>query len=395
MNMSLFPTYVRHNVRFVKGEGAVLEDDLGKSYLDFASGIGVTNLGHNHPRVKQALLRQAESIWHTSNLFQLPTQEKAARRLSRLTGLGAVFFCNSGAEANEAAIKLARKWAQEAKVISEPEIITFQGSFHGRTLATLTATGQDKVKHGFSPLPRGFRTVPFGDLEAVKQATGATTAAVLLELVQGEGGVRPADPGFVEGLSAWCKEKEILLMVDEVQTGIGRTGAAFAFQSYGIKPDVITAAKGLGNGFPIGAMVAKEELKPILGPGTHGTTFGGNPLATAVADAVLAELEETSILEEAKTKGEFLAQVLTDELSGVPGIISIRSKGLMAGVELDRPVAPLITALLEKGLVALPAGERVLRLLPPLVVTRDQITAAVRLIKQTCMETFKTVGSGS
>ncbi|MBH8604118.1 aspartate aminotransferase family protein [Thermoactinomyces sp. CICC 10522] len=392
--MSLFPTYVRHNVRFLKGNGAVLEDDQGKTYLDFASGIGVTNLGHNHPRIKQALLDQAEAVWHTSNLFQVPAQEKAAQRLTRLTGLGAVFFCNSGAEANEAAIKLARKWAQEAKVISEPEIITFQGSFHGRTLATLTATGQDKVKHGFSPLPRGFRTVPFGDLEAVKQATGATTAAVLLELVQGEGGVRPADPDFIEGLSAWCKEKEILLMVDEVQTGIGRTGAAFAFQTYGLKPDVITAAKGLGNGFPIGAMIAREELKPVLGPGTHGTTFGGNPLATAVAAAVLAELEETPILEETKAKGELFARLLTDELSGLPGMVSVRVKGLMAGVEFDQPVAPIITALLGKGLVTLPAGEKVLRLLPPLIVTEDQIRRAVHLIKQTCLERFEPAGSG-
>ena len=206
--------------------------------------------------------------------------------------------------------------------------------------------------------------------------------------------MRPADPDFIEGLSAWCKEKEILLMVDEVQTGIGRTGAAFAFQTYGLKPDVITAAKGLGNGFPIGAMIAREELKPVLGPGTHGTTFGGNPLATAVAAAVLAELEETPILEETKAKGELFARLLTDELSGLPGMVSVRVKGLMAGVEFDQPVAPIITALLGKGLVTLPAGEKVLRLLPPLIVTEDQIRRAVHLIKQTCLERFEPAGSG-
>lgn len=380
--MSLFPNYLRHEVAFVEGKGAELIDVDGKKYLDFGSGIGVTNLGHCHDRITQAVTEQAHKLWHTSNLFSIPLQEEVAELLCEQSGMGAVFFCNSGAEANEAAIKLARKWAKDVKIILEPEIITFQGSFHGRTLATLTATGQDKVKKGFDPLPRGFRILPYQDLNGVKKATGATTAAVFLELVQGEGGVQPADPAFVQGLASWCKEKNILLIIDEVQTGIGRTGEMFAFQAYNIEPDVVTLAKGLGNGFPIGAMVAKKTLQSILGPGTHGTTFGGNYLAMAAAKAVLTELTETRLLAETKEKGEYLVQLLSDELLEIPEVKEIRSLGLMVGIQLEVPVASLIQRLLKLGIVALPAGEKVLRLLPPLVVTKEQINQAVSIMKQ-------------
>jgi acetylornithine/N-succinyldiaminopimelate aminotransferase len=378
--MGLFPTYIRHDVEFVKGEGVWLTDCAGRRYLDFASGIGVTGLGHNHPRVREALVRQAGEIWHLSNLFHHPLQNEVAGRLCRVSGMGAVFFCNSGAEANEAAIKLARRWGREAKVIGEPQIITFEGSFHGRTLATLTATGQAKVKQGFDPLPRGFRILPFGDMDGVRAATGAATAAVLLELVQGEGGVKPADPEFVRELADWCREKNILLMVDEVQTGIGRTGAWFAFQRYGIRPDVVTTAKGLGNGFPVGAMLAREELKPHLGPGSHGTTFGGNPLAMAAAGAVLAELEESPLIDEVNEKGIVLMKQLEHALAPFAEVTEIRGLGLMIGVELKTAVQPVIRELLSEGLVALPAGEKVLRLLPPLIVTAKEIRQAAGII---------------
>lgn len=385
--MYLFPTYKRHLVHFVDGEKAVLIDAQGKRYLDFGSGIGVINLGHKNPRVLEALLEQAQAVWHVSNLFEQPLQEKVAEKLCQISGLDAVFFCNSGAEANEALIKLARKWAKEAKVIHEPEIITFDGSFHGRTLATLTATGQEKVKKGFDPLPPGFRQVPYGDIEAVKRATSTTTAGVFLELVQGEGGVRPADPEFVSELEKWCKEKEILLMIDEVQTGIGRTGEWFAYQTYGIKPDVISVAKGLGNGYPAGAIVAASHLKPILGPGSHGTTFGGNPLAMAVCDAVLTEIEQTGLLDQVKKKAKYLKKKLDEAIQPLPDVQKIRQKGLMVGIELDKPVAPFIEKLLENGLVVLAAGEKVLRLLPPLIVNDEEIARAVSILHQTLSQT--------
>ncbi|KPC75698.1 acetylornithine aminotransferase [Thermoactinomyces vulgaris] len=384
--MGLFPTYLQHEIHFVDGAGAVLVDESGKEYLDFASGIGVVNLGHRHPRVEQALITQAQGIWHTSNLFASPLQQEVANLLCKMSGLGAVFFANSGAEANEAAIKFARRWAKMVKIIQEPEIITFQRSFHGRTLATLTATGQDKVKDGFSPLPGGFRILPYGDIQAVKQATGATTAAVLLELVQGEGGVRPADPAFVQALAAWCREKNILLMIDEVQTGMGRTGHWFAYQKYGIEPDVVTLAKGLGNGFPVGAMLAKATWKDVLGPGSHGTTFGGGRLAMAVARAVLEELSQPSMMAEIRDKGTWLRQLLEKELRGLTSVQEIRGEGLMLGIELNTSAGPVVKSLLEQGLVTLVAGENVLRLLPPLVVTHGQIVRAVSLIKEVVQE---------
>jgi acetylornithine aminotransferase len=379
--LTLFPTYLRHNVSFVKGNGAELIDPDGKVYLDFGSGIGVTNLGHCHPRVTQAVMEQVQKLWHTSNLFSIPLQEEVAQLLCEQSGMGAVFFCNSGAEANEAAIKLARKWAKEEKVILEPEIITFESSFHGRTLATLTATGQAKVKKGFEPLPRGFKIIPYQEIQAVKKATCSTTAAILLELVQGEGGVQPADHSFVHELAEWCHKKNILLMIDEVQTGIGRSGEMFAYQWYGIQPDVVTLAKGLGNGFPVGALMARESLKQILEPGTHGTTFGGNPLAMAAAKAVLLELRDTDVLRQGKENGEYLTRLLSSELNEIPIVKEIRSLGMMVGIHLEIPVASIITQLLDEYLITLPAGEKVLRLLPPLIITKEQIVQAVSLIK--------------
>jgi acetylornithine aminotransferase len=384
--MSLFPNYSRYDVSFVKGEGSNLWDENGKTYLDFSSGIGVTNLGHHHPTLIHALTRQINRVWHVSNLFTIPQQEEAAALLCKYSGLGAAFFCNSGAEANEAAIKLARKWAIEEKKVTAPEIITFDGSFHGRTLATLTATGQQKVKVGFDPLPSGFLTVPFGDIAAVKRATNAQTAAILLELVKGEGGVVPAAYSFVQELADWCKTQDILLMVDEIQTGVGRTGKWFAFQHYDIQPDVATVAKGLGNGFPVGALLAKEALKPIFISGSHGTTFGGNPLAMTVAKTVLMEIARENFLESVRQKGTYFLEALKNELTDQEDVLSLRGLGLMIGIELSKPAAPVIQQLLKDGLVSLPAGKNVLRLLPPLIVSYEQLDRAVALIKNAICE---------
>lgn len=379
--MSLFPNYPRFEPSFDKGNGAELVDQNGKPYIDFGSGIGVLNLGHCHPKVTEALVNQAQKLWHTSNLFHIPAQEEVAAKLCAVSQMGAAFFCNSGAEANEAAFKLARKWAHDQKGIQHPEIITFTQSFHGRTIATLTATGQAKVKEGFAPLVPGFIEVPYGDLEKIKKVTNDQTAAICLELVQGEGGVHPADSQFVDELVKWCREKEILLIVDEVQTGMGRTGELFAFQAYGIKPDIVTLAKGLGNGFPVGAMLAAESLKSILGPGSHGTTFGGNPLAMEVAKAVIDELSKPGFLSEVKKKAEYFVNQLHTELGALPAVKEIRSKGLMIGIELDVPVRSLIEQALQQGLIMLVAGENVIRLLPPLVITTEQIDKGISILK--------------
>ena len=381
--MSLFPNYQRYDCSFVKGQGAELIDENGKKYIDFGSGIGVVNLGHCHPKVTQALIHQAQNLWHSSNLFSISAQEEVAKKLCKNSQMGAAFFCNSGAEANEAAFKLARKWAHEQKGIQHPEIITFSQSFHGRTLATLTATGQSKVKKGFAPLMPGFVEVPYGDLEQVKRATHNQTAAICLELVQGEGGVYPADPSFITELVAWCHEQRILLIIDEVQTGMGRTGELFAFQAYGLNPDIVTLAKGLGNGFPVGAILATEELKPIFAPGSHGSTFGGNPLAMEVANAVIDELTKPHFLTEVNEKADQFVQALRKDLESFSIVKEIRAKGLMIGIELDVAVRPLIQQALQRGLILLQAGEKVLRLLPPLVISSEQLLQGLAILRET------------
>ncbi|MDR6225582.1 aspartate aminotransferase family protein [Desmospora profundinema] len=393
--MGLFPTYRRNGIRPVEASGVTIKDEAGRSYLDFTSGLGVCNLGHGHPRVKAALERQWNAVWHVSNLFEIPLQEKVSNRLAELSGLSYAFFCNSGAEANEAAIKLARRYAQTVRGVKSPEILTFETSFHGRTLATLTATGQEKVKVGFGPLPSGFIHVPFNDMESFRAKIGPDTAAVLLELVQGEGGVRPADHRFMQAVAAECRRHGALLIVDEVQTGMGRTGELFAFQGWGIQPDVVTLAKGLGNGFPIGVMLGRAGLEESFGPGTHASTFGGNPLAMAVADAVLDCLCEPGFLEQSRAVGERLGHLLRVHLEPLPGIRSVRGLGWIWGLELDRPSLPLVQALAKRGLLVTLAGERVLRLLPPLVTTEAQVERAVMLIEETWMELEEVVTDGS
>jgi acetylornithine aminotransferase len=371
---SLFPTYNRWDVEIESGRRTKVKDKNGKEYLDFVSGIGVTNLGHRHPKVQAALEEQLNKVWHTSNLFQIAGQEKVARKLVQHSSGDVVMFCNSGAEANEAAIKLARKHTGKTK------IVTFEQSFHGRTYATMSATGQQKVKQGFGPPLETFVHVPYNDIEAVNEAVDDETAAVIVEAVQGEGGVNPADPQFLQEVEKICQAHGVLLIVDEVQTGIGRTGKSFAYQHDGISPDIVTVAKGLGNGFPVGAMIGKQELADTFGPGTHGTTFGGNPLAMAVASAVLDVVFDDDFLADVAEKGEYLLEKLQEQLADSPLVETVRGKGLMIGIACHEKVGEIVTALREQGLLVLVAGPKVIRLLPPLIVTKEEIDHAVALI---------------
>jgi acetylornithine aminotransferase len=379
--MHLMNTYSKWPIRLVKGEGNRVWDDQGNEYLDFVSGIAVTSLGHVHPKVTKRLHEQLDTLWHCSNLMHVPQQEVLAQKLCGLSGLDRAFFCNSGAEANEGMIKLARRYAQKVQGTGRYEIITFQQSFHGRTLATLTATGQDKVKDGFGPLPDGFVTVPYNDLEAVRAAVTEKTCAIMLELVQGEGGVHPAEEPFVKGLRQLCDEHGLLLLIDEIQTGIGRTGTWFAFQQYGIKPDVISLAKALGNGFPIGAVVATEAAAEAFAPGTHGTTFGGNPLAMTAAIATLETMEEENVLNRVGILHRHLVSGLEKLRAEYPGkVLAVRGKGLLLGVEVTVPASSIVDYAREKGVLVLLAGPQVVRLLPSFVTTEEEVNRVIEVI---------------
>ncbi|MGN7457250.1 acetylornithine transaminase [Paenibacillus pasadenensis] len=377
---ALFPTYARYPLALVKGEGSWLWDDQGNKYLDFMSGLAVTNLGHAPQAIKEALIRQLDEVWHVSNLFRIPVQEEAAELLVQHTCADAVFFCNSGAEANEGAIKLARRYFQKVKGEHRYEVITFTQSFHGRTLATLTATGQDKVKEGFLPLPEGFVTVPMHDLDAVQAAISDRTAAVMLELVQAEGGVLPVKPEFVHDLAKLCRDAGILLILDEVQTGMGRTGKLFAHEHYGVQPDIFTAAKGLGSGFPVGAVLAKEFLREAFSPGSHATTFGGTPIASAVVKATVQEIAGNRAFDRAAGAASYLTGQLREKLAGNPWVKQIRGLGLLIGIECAGPVADVIATMRERGLLVVPAGPNVVRLLPNLLVSHAEIDQAVGII---------------
>jgi acetylornithine aminotransferase len=377
---ALFPTYARFPITLVKGQGSWLWDDQGNRYLDFMSGLAVTNLGHAPAKVKEALVKQLDELWHVSNLFRIPGQEEAARLLTEHSHAGAVFFCNSGAEANEAAIKLARRYNRKVLQNGRYEIITFRQSFHGRTLATLTATGQDKVKDGFDPLPPGFVAVPLHDEQALREAITDKTAAIMLEMVQAEGGVIPVDPAFVKAIARLCEERGLLLIVDEVQTGMGRTGKLFAFQHYGIEPDIFTLAKGLGSGFPVGAMLAKAKLAEAFGPGSHASTFGGTPIAMAVVKATIETLLAGNVPQRAAESGEYLKARLEEKLAGCPAVREVRGLGLIVGIVCDRPVADLVAEIHRRGLLVVTAGPNVIRLLPNLLVTREEIDQAVDIL---------------
>ncbi|GAA4718948.1 aspartate aminotransferase family protein [Brevibacillus fulvus] len=379
----LMNNYSRWPIHLVKGKGNKVWDKDGKEYLDFTSGIGVNSLGHVHDAVTRQLHQQLDTLWHCSNLVHVPQQEQLAEKLAQLSGLDRVFFCNSGAEANEAMIKIARRYAQKVKQENRFEVITFQQSFHGRTLATLTATGQEKVKDGFAPLPEGFITVPYNDIEAVRSVLSDRTCAVMLELVQGEGGVHPADPEWVKQLRQLCDQQGILLLVDEIQTGIGRTGSWFCYQQYGIKPDVISMAKALGNGFPIGAIAASETVAQAFSPGTHGTTFGGNPLAVTAGLATLTAMEQENAIAKVKELHQLIIERLQALQAAVPDLVpAIRGKGLMLGIQLTVPVDAILAEARNKGLLLLQAGPQVIRLLPSFITTKAEIDQMAEILEE-------------
>jgi acetylornithine aminotransferase len=380
-SVHLMNNYAKWPIKLVKAKGTRVWDDQGNEYLDFTSGIGVTSLGHVPPAVAARLHEQLDTLWHCSNLFHIPMQETLASKLAELSGLDRAFFCNSGAEANEALIKIARRFAQKVKNEARHEVITFRQSFHGRTLATLTATGQDKVKDGFSPLPEGFKTVSYNDIDALREAVSEQTCAVLLELVQGEGGVYPADPLWVKQVRQLCDEKGVLLLIDEIQTGIGRTGSWFAFQQYDIKPDAISLAKALGSGFPVGAILASEQVAAAFSPGTHGTTFGGNPLAMAAALATLATMEQENMLARVNQLHATLINRLKQIQDSYPEkVLQVRGRGLLLGMEFNQPVAEIVGHAREKGLLLLQAGPQVIRFLPSFITTEAEIEQAAEIL---------------
>jgi acetylornithine aminotransferase len=360
-------TYARQPLAFVRGEGVFLVDAAGKRYLDALAGVAVVSVGHCHPKLSHAIAEQASSLIHTSNIFHITLQQRLAERLCKLAGMDNAFFCNSGCEANEAAIKLARLYGHK-KGVEVPTIIVTEGSFHGRTMATLTATGSRKVQAGFEPLLAGFARVPYDDVAAVRQvaANNKNVVAMLIEPITGEGGVHIPDPNYLQELRAICDQHGWLLMLDEVQTGIGRTGKWFGFQHTGIRPDVMPLAKGLGGGVPIGACLAAGPAAELFQPGKHGSTFGGNPLACAAALAVLDIIEQEELIESVAKTGEYLLGRLREELGALPSVQQIRGRGLMIAIELDRPCGELVPMALERGLIINVTADNVVRLVPPL-----------------------------
>ena len=377
------PTYKRFPVALVRGEGVKVWDAEDNEYLDCLAGIAVCSLGHCHPRVTAAIVEQATRLMHVSNLYHIESQSRLAELLCELTFAEKVFFCNSGAEANEAAIKLARRYGHEVFGEGAKRIITMHRSFHGRTMATITATGQKKVQTGYQPLLDGFDYVPFNDVEAVAAAITEKTCAVLVEPVQGEGGVILPAPDYLARLRILCDERGILLILDEVQTGIGRTGAFFAHQHSNIAPDILTSAKALGNGFPVGAMLATDRVMQYFGPGTHGSTFGGNPLACAAAYATIETVRDEKIVDKCAKNGAFLLAGLKQLRQKFPEIIGeIRGLGLMIGVDLKIPVGEVVSACLEQRLLVGSAGDNTLRLTPPLIIEETEIKTLLRILTE-------------
>lgn len=374
---AIFSTYPQPILKPVRAKGSWLWDENNNGYLDFTSGIGVCQLGHGPDEVKTQIINQLDRVWHTSNLFEIEPQMRLAEELVNISGLQTVFFANSGAEANEAAIKLARRYHQKVKNRDRYQVITFIQSFHGRTLATLTATGQDKVKEGFTPLPDGFISVPYGDIEALKGAINEHTAAIMLEIIQGEGGINLASDAWLKEVERLAKADDILLIIDEVQTGIGRTGKWFGFQHHSVEPDIITLAKGLGSGFPIGAMIGSEKTKEAFTLGSHGSTFGGNFLSTTAGLATIETIKKEYVLENVLQREIQLFDLLREKLAVYPEMVGVRGKGLMVGVEWSLPVAELIRIAKNQGLLVLSAGPNVLRLLPPLNISKEEVDLGI------------------
>ena len=374
----LLPVYKRAEITFERGEGAYLFDRAGRRYLDFGSGIAVTLLGHAHPHLVAVLEAQAEKLWHCSNLYGIEPQQRLAERLVARSFADTAFFCNSGAEALECAIKMARRFHHERGQPERHRIITFEGAFHGRTLATISAGGQDKYLEGFRPGLPGFDAVPLGDVDKVEAAIRAETAAILIEPIQGEGGIRATEPAFLEELRQLCDEHDVLLILDEVQCGMGRTGRLFAYEWTGMTPDIMALAKGLGGGFPIGACLATARAASGMAPGCHGSTFGGNPLACAVANGVLDVLLAEGFLEQVRDVARRLRGELDQLAAAFPGVVEeIRGQGLLLGLRCGPPNAEISAELMARGMLAVPAGENVLRLLPPLIIEQRHIDEAI------------------
>ena len=387
MTSHLLPTYARVNLAFERGEGAWLVATDGERYLDFSSGVAVNALGHAHPRLVAAVTEQAQKVWHVSNLYQVPEAERVAARLCEASFADVVFFCNSGAEAMECSIKMARKYHSVNGAPERYRTITFEGAFHGRTLATLAAGGQRKYLDGFGPVVEGFDQVPFGDLDAVKRAIGPATAAILIEPIMGEGGVRVVEPSFLRALRELCDQHGLLLVFDEVQTGMGRTGELFAYQRTGATPDIMALAKALGGGFPVGACLATSEAAKGMTTGTHGSTFGGNPLAMSAANAVLDVMLEPGFLDRVRHTALLFKQRLAEIKDRYPSVIAeVRGEGLLVGVRAVVPAAALVDALRAERMIAVPSGDNVVRLLPPLIVSEQEIAEGVARLDRACAQ---------
>lgn len=389
----LFRNYRPLPVAFDRGDGVRLRDLEGKEYLDFIGGIAVSSLGHGHPALVRALREQAGRCLHVSNLYHIPEQAEAARLLTDAAGLDRAFFCNSGAEAVEAAVKLARRWGREQDGTGEPEIVVTEGAFHGRTLGALAATSNPAYREPFEPLPGGFRRVPYDDVSAAREAVGPSTCAILVEPIQGESGVKVPSDDYLPGLAELAEAHGVLLILDEVQTGIGRTGSDFAFQRHGIRPDAVAAAKGLGGGVPVGALVARDEAAAAIGPGDHASTFGGNPLAASAVCAVLRTLERHHLSERADEMGRRLRHGLRELADGGAPIRDVRGAGLLVGVDVAPPAGDVVGACLERGLLVNAIGDATLRLAPPLIVTEAEVEGAVRSLGEALAQLDSEPGS--
>jgi acetylornithine/N-succinyldiaminopimelate aminotransferase len=381
----VLPTYARVNLAFERGEGVWLIATNGDRYLDFTSGVAVNALGHAHPHLVAALTKQAQKVWHVSNLYEVPEAERVAQRLCDASFADVVFFCNSGAEAMECAIKMARKYQSANGAPERYRIITFEGAFHGRTLATLAAGGQKKYLDGFGPVVEGFDHVSFGDIEATKGAVTRETAAILIEPIMGEGGVCVVDPSFLRALRELCDQHGLLLVFDEVQTGMGRTGELFAHQRIGVAPDIMGLAKALGGGFPVGACLATREAAKGMTIGTHGSTFGGNPLAMSAANAVLDVMLASGFLDRVRRNGLLFKQRLAEIKDHYPSVITeVRGEGLLIGVRALVPASELVDALRAERMIAVAAGDNVVRLLPPLIISEQEIAEGIQRLDRAC-----------
>ena len=374
-------TYKRFPIVITKGKGCTLWDNHGRSYTDFVAGIAVCNLGHSHPKVTEALLKQADTLLHVSNLYYTVPQVELASWLVKNSFADRVFFCNSGAEANEAAIKLARKYHNDNGDFSRNRIIAMEKSFHGRTMATLSATGQDKIRHGFEPLLEGFDFVEFNDTKALQNKIGASTCAVLIEPIQGEGGVRCPDPEYLKTVRQICNDTGALLIFDEIQTGMGRTGTLFAYKHFGIEPDIMTLAKALANGLPIGAMLAKEDIAEAFGPGAHASTFGGTPIITAASLEVVKTLFEEKIIDNCREVGAYFKEKLFWLKNRHESILDVRGLGLLLGIKLKTEGGSVVTKCMEKGFLINCIQEKILRFIPPLIISKNEIDSLI-----TCLD---------